>query len=441
MSRPKRIVAAGFSALSTVLIILGVVSSAGAVVACSVGGTGSTNAASLIDTKPVRADVVPRRVTTWPTWGFSAVRTRVGPSVKLPGTLLWKKSETVGPNGKFGDLIEYPPSIAGNALFYCTNGGGQGAEIISRSLATGAELWRYKLPFGSQLASEPTVSSGVVYVGTMRARPERGGRGYVPRLLALKATSTAPAGTLLWQYSTGRAIESSPLVIGDRIYFATQNGVLYCLSKSTHRKVWSKSLAGKTTSSPAYDMNGHLVVSTYDGVVWSIGIKSGQVNWKQSVRGQFYGSPAVYGSRIIVASKSNGKLYCLDVNNGRTLWSYATNQGLYASPAVWNNTIFIGSKFRCFWAVDVRTGQPIWPNIRSKRYATPIYGSASVLGGKVYFSRKAETGKRGATYAVDARTGRVAWTWKDGCYSPATAVSGTILITGHHSIYAFAPRR
>jgi outer membrane protein assembly factor BamB len=444
-----RFIVAGFSSILTASILtLGLVSSASGLAAC--GGHSPASAKSTAE------DRVPKHVVAWPIWGFNTARTRVGPSIVVPNPnttdVLWKQEEIVrsatGELTQFGDLIEYPPSIAAGKAIYCTNGGGQGGQVICRDLLTGNQLWRYKIPSGQggQFAAEPAVSGNVVYVGTMGAHKGRGDPNYKPELLALQANTTDPKGKLLWHYTTGHAVEASPMVLGGRLYFSTQAGTLYCFSTSTHKKLWTRPLGGKTTSSPAYDQNGRIITSTYTGVVWAFDAKSGKVRWKNKLPGnnaQFYGTPAVYGTRVVVASKANGKLYCLDARDGHLLWAFATNQGLYASPAVWNNTIYIGSKFRCLWAVDVRTGKPKWPKskILSRRYPGPIFGSASVLKGIIYFSSFPAAGaKRGTTFAVDARTGVTKWHFGDGYYTPLTATSAVVLLTGHHTIYAFKAR-
>jgi outer membrane protein assembly factor BamB len=387
-------------------------------------------------------------VASWPTWGFNTARTRVGPNVGLPNQRqrLWYASELVG---GFGDLIEYPPSISGGRLFYCTNGGGQGGQVVARDLKTGAQLWRYLVAGGGQFASEPTVSDGIVYVGSMGPHEGRGSKRYKPELLALQAAD----GGLLARNVIGRAVESSPLIVGNRLYVCSQNGRLFCFDKrpTSHRQLrllWSRPLGAKATSSPAYRY-GRVVVATYGGTVLAFNDTSGELLWRRQLRGQFYGTPAIAGSRVVVASKSNGFLYCLSLVSGRTLWSYDTRQGLYASPAVWNNTVYVGSKMRCLWAFDVRTGSPKWPanTVRSRRYAGAIYGSATVLKGVVYFSslpapgaKLAKGRENGRTYAVDGRTGGTRWTWPAGAYAGVTATSTVILVIGHHTIWAFRPR-
>lgn len=458
MPSPRRyrsgFIVAGLSSVLTVLTLtLGLVGSASGLAAC--GGHPAAAAA-----KPAIEDRVANHVSAWPVWGFNTARTRVGPNIVVPdpnkATPLWKVQEIVTVNGQptqFGDLIEYPPSISGGKVFYCSNGGGQGGQVICRDLLTGTELWRYKIPAkqGGQFAAEPAISGNVVYVGTMGPHTGRGDPNYKPQLLALQADTTDPAGHLLWSFTTGHAVESSPLVLGNRLYFSTQAGMLYCFSTSLsapHKPLWKPfNLQGKTTSSPAYDQNGRIISSTYTGLVWAVDYQTGKARWKADVPGnnaQFYGTPAVYGSRVVVASKANGKLYCLDDRTGKVLWSYPTSQGLYASPAIWNNTVYVGSKTGCLWAINVVTGSPIWPRSKviQNRYPGPIFGSASILNGIVYFSSFPRSGaKKGTTYAVNGRTGAKKWLFPDGYYSPVTATSAVALITGHHTIYAFKAQR
>lgn len=399
-------------------------------------GTLSSCGDAVADTPP-REDVA-RAVSAWPVWGFNAARTRVGPNVGLPAgstpaEALWSKSETVD---QFGDLLEYPPSIAGGRAFYCTNGGGKGGSVIAVSLADGRELWRYRLKGGGQFASQPAVAGGIVYVGTMPPRKGRGDPSYRPELLALRAGSTQLGGTLVWRRVLGRAVESSPLVIGDRLYFCTQRGTLYCFNRLKGTALWSRPLEGKTTSSPAF-RDGRVIVSTYGGLVFAFDAKTGKRQWRSALPGKFYGTPAIYGNRVIVASLSNGRVYSLNARTGRMQWSYSTAQGLYASPAVYRGAIYLGSKFGGFWCLDAATGRPKWPK---RKFGAPIYGSASVLGDTVYFSTFPAGGaKRGITFGVDAATGEVVWQFPDGCYSPVTATSNLILVTGHHTVYAFNP--
>ena len=414
------------------ILTLGILTLAAIVLAMASGPATTTAAGRRAASSAVRAGTA----RTWSMWGNGPTRTRVGPNVGLPaGKPLWTVREMTA---QFGDLLEYPPSIATGKLFYATNGGGQGGEVVARRLSDGTELWRYRVVGGGQFASQPTISGSVVFIGTMKPHRGRGDAHYVPAMLALAVSSTNVDGTVLWKDALGHGIESSPLVLGSRLYFATQDGWLYCLDASSGRRLWSRSLGSKTTASPASDGRGHVVEATYGGLVWALDAKTGALRWKTALRAQFYGTPAVAGGRVIVASKSNGRIYSLAATTGKVQWSYMANQGFYASPAIANNTVFIGSKFRGFWAIGLSNGKPKWPK---RFFAGPIFGSATVLGGNVYFSTLPAHGKsKGKTFALNARTGKTVWSFPDGYYSPITATGSAILLTGHNTVYDFRPR-
>jgi outer membrane protein assembly factor BamB len=380
-------------------------------------------------------------------WGFNEARTRVGPAIGLPAGSTPAEAVWTAESDEYHSLLEYPPSIAYGMLYYCTNGADHGGEVVALELATGKVMWRFRVR--GQFASQPAVCNDTVYVGTMPEKPRFHGPKGVPKLLALRAQPADPSKgelQLLASRKVVSAIESSPLVVGSRVYFCTQggrnptvNGRVYCVDGTTLRVKWCRRLRAKTTSSPAY-ADGRLFVSTYRGTVWAFDPVRGRVLWKAQPGGDFYGTPAVYGKRLIVASKSTGRVFCLAARSGKTVWWRKTKQGIYASPAVWRNTIFIGSrKVRhhrviggSFWAIDARNGALVW----RKQYARPVYGSASVLGGVVYFSH---TGHR--TFGLDALTGKQLWSFPDGRYSPVTATSDMIIVTGRCTLYAFPPQQ
>src|SRR4029079_17164697 len=116
---------------------------------------------------------------------------------------------------------------------------------------------------GSQSYGNPVVSGGKVFVGTnnelVRDKNQPGDRG------VLMAFSEA-TGEFLWQHThakleSGRAndwpyqgVASSPLVIGDRLYYVSNRGVLLCLDTQGFRDnendgpVTNETLTGPTNA-------------------------------------------------------------------------------------------------------------------------------------------------------------------------------------------------
>jgi outer membrane protein assembly factor BamB len=108
---------------------------------------------------------------------------------------------------------------------------------------------------------------------------------------------------------------------------------------------------------------------------------------------------------------------------------------VYASPAIWKGLVLVGSYSKRFFAFDAATGDVKW----SYRVTSPISGSATVIGNIVYF---ATLGKKtnGRTYALNARTGKLVWSYPDGKYTPAVAEKGRLFLVGYARVYGMVPK-
>jgi outer membrane protein assembly factor BamB len=65
-----------------------------------------------------------------------------------------------------------------------------------------------------------------------------------------------------------------------------------------------------------------------------------------------------------------------------------------------------------------------------------VSGAPTVMAGLVYFSTL-----RDKTFAVNARTGKIAWRFPDGQYTPLVADEQHAYITGHRRVYALTSSR
>ena len=114
---------------------------------------------------------------------------------------------------------------------------------------------------------------------------------------------------------------------------------------------------------------------------------------------------------------------------------------MYAAAAIWRGTVYVGSYDHHFYRLDAATGAVRW----SFDAGHPISGAPTVLDGLVYFSTcgscsaQESDARARRTYALDARSGRLVWTFPDGEYSPLVADSGRAYLTGFTNVYALAP--
>jgi outer membrane protein assembly factor BamB len=202
-------------------------------------------------------------------------------------------------------------------------------------------------------------------------------------------------------------------------------------------------------SSPAY-ADGTVYVGTDGGDVYGLDARSGRIRWRASSysrlfhgREYFYATPAVAYGRVYIGN-TDGTLYVFGARTGHLLWARHAGSYVYTGAAVWRREVIVGTYDGHLIAYNAATGDELW------RHEAPgaIHGAPTVLDGLVYFStcsgcgangsRSAKSGPRGS-YAVDARTGRLVWTFPDGQYSPVVADSERMYLVGRTHVYAFVP--
>jgi outer membrane protein assembly factor BamB len=343
--------------------------------------------------------------------------------VKPPFHLDWVSGGT--------SLIEFPPAVAFHYLYYASLNG----NLIAVSTRNGRRLWTVHV--GRCEASSPAadrLGRGSVYETFLNKQPC--GRDAAKRgdgeLLAVAA---GPSHLLRWKKPLG-ASETSPLLVGHRLYVGDAEGNVYCLRTVDGKTVWSFHAGGAVKGALAYNQ-GRIFFGAYDGHLYALRAADGKLLWRaQSNRdwfghhGTFYSTPAVAYSRVYLGS-TDGHVYSFGEQSGKLRWSYGTGGYVYGSPAVWSGRVFVGSYDRNFYAFDAATGALLW-----KFHANgPISGSATVVAGVVYFATLARR-----TYALDARTGKQLWTYPDGAFTPVVTDGHKLYVVGWGKVYAFSPK-
>lgn len=172
---------------------------------------------------------------------------------------------------------------------------------------------------------------------------------------------------ILWTYPTGGSVESSPAVVGNRVYVGSQDHYLYCLNKLTGAKVWAFDTGSQVPSSPAVD----------DGVVYIL--------------------------------SNNGMFYALDADDGTLQWSRNIGSGSWdwSSPAVHDDNVFIASSTGILYSLDKATGSINWNTNVGGEPDSPI----SVANGLVYTGTHNFDNSSATLVAVNEVTGAIAWSY------------------------------
>jgi outer membrane protein assembly factor BamB len=109
--------------------------------------------------------------------------------------------------------------------------------------ATGKEIWRLRHGDGFSIGTAPVFGNGMVYLGTGFGKAN---------LLAVRAGGTGDVtGThLAWRVQKGVPGISSPLLVGNHLYWNSDDGVATCVDAATGELRWQERLGQQHVASP-----------------------------------------------------------------------------------------------------------------------------------------------------------------------------------------------
>jgi len=244
--------------------------------------------------------------------------------------------------------------------------------------------------------------------------------------------------------------ESSPLVVGRRVYVGSWDHRVYALGLGTGKVLWSTLLGGEVDSSAAYS-GGIVFVGDNSGTVTALDARTGAIRWQARSfsrfgrgREYFYATPTVAYGRVF-ASNTDGTVYAFGAGTGHLLWASHLGSYVYTAPAVWNRTVYAGTYDGRFYALDAATGATRWV----REMPAAVHGAPTVMDGLVYVATCGRCGQHGvrsakrgpfATYALNARTGKLVWMFGDGHYSPLVADEDRVYLVGSTRVYGMVER-
>ncbi|MGD0089010.1 MAG: PQQ-binding-like beta-propeller repeat protein [Planctomycetota bacterium] len=167
---------------------------------------------------------------------------------------------------------------------------------VSYDPASGKELWRAKHE-GWSIGACPVFGNGIVYFSTGCIKPQ---------LVAVRADGQGDvtATHTVWKSLHGVPVMSSPILLGEEIYWVSDSGELSCSSAKTGGQIWQQKLNGSFLASPTY-AGGKLYVFSQDGL--STVFKPGKQFEKiaeNTLSGPLVATPAFVGKAIFVRTDS-----------------------------------------------------------------------------------------------------------------------------------------
>ncbi|HWJ45371.1 MAG TPA: PQQ-binding-like beta-propeller repeat protein, partial [Gaiellaceae bacterium] len=239
------------------------------------------------DTGPIKVPKKGHRIVydkrCWLNFGGNPQRTLSRPSIDigLPLRHYWVTG--------LGSYIEYPPSYCGGILYVNTFGGG----TYALNSYNGHVIWKKK---GGRKPSTPAIAG--------------------PRLIVSSHDGFVTAynrfnGRLLWRLKIDAKVESSPVAVRRLVYFGATDGRLFAVYVRTGHIKWAYDTGGRINSSPSI-LGNRIFVTTYAGSVWALNRSTGRKIWSKYLSRDFvryesfYASASTDGKRLFTISRSGG---------------------------------------------------------------------------------------------------------------------------------------
>ena len=253
------------------------------------------------------------------------------------------------------------------------------------------------------------------------------------------ASSALPADLeLSWTYDAGKAITSSPVVAGGRVFFGADDHAVHCADASSGEPVW-KFMTEDLVEAPPLVLDGTVFIGSNDTFFYAIDAATGELRWKAPTMDKILGGAnhvSVGERSVVVVGSYDNRLYAFDAKTGEQLWAYETDNYVNGTPAIDEGRAIFGGCDAILHVVDVTVG---------KRAAavelggdSHIAGSAAFLGGRAYF------GHYGNQFVcVDVAKGEVVWAYDSPrqAFFSSPAITDELVVFGGRDRHLHCVRR
>ena len=267
-------------------------------------------------------------------------------------------------------------------------------------------------------------SNGVVYVGTkdgrVQALIDNGFEGVRPGWSFPQAEGT----------DNLRGVYSTPVVVGQLLYVAGENGYLYALdveNGSISDRGWRRPQGqpqnlGPLVAGPAYDpINELLLVPSEDGRVYGYIADTGESLWDSPfVTGDKIWSTPVVSNGVGYFGSHDHHVYAVNLATGQEIWSFETGGVVAGKPVLFDGMVVVGSFDRNLYALDANDGEVRW-QFEGENW----FWAGAVTNGETVFAPNMD----GHIYALD-RNGILQWKYDagDSIVSPPVLVPRGLVV-------------
>lgn len=211
------------------------------------------------------------------------------------------------------EISSSPNFYKGNVLF-----GSQDAKLYLLDAKTGKQIFAHETP--DQIQCSITVADDRAFVA--------GCDGYF-HIIDFKT------GKEVGKVDIRSPTQSTPAMLGDYVYFGTEQDAFMALNWKTAEGAWSfvDPEGQAAVRGCAAVTKGHIVFGARNTQVYSVDPKTGDLNWTTVLDAKVDSSPVIVGDKVYVGS-TDGRFYVLSLKNGEKIWEKQFKGSFVGSPAV-----------------------------------------------------------------------------------------------------------
>jgi outer membrane protein assembly factor BamB len=239
---------------------------------------------------------------------------------------------------------------------------------------------------------------------------------------------------------------STPLVIGNRLFTLGVSGMLNAWDTASGKLLWTRDFSPSIDTSKLFcgtaasplSVNGRVVVQVgsdiHGGKILGLDPASGATQWEWTGLGPGYASPVVIevAKQPQIVTLTEGSIIGIDAKNGKELWSAPFTDEWHENIAtpVWTGTHLVVSGTRQgthAYTLAHQNGK--WQATEMwKNPDVAMYMSSPVFGGGLIYAHSSK--KKGQFVALDAKTGAIRWSTEG-----REGEHASLLLTPRHVVF------